>query len=126
MKQIITPDGKTVLVDLPFEGQRRRNSLGSSLRILKDLNLDGPRLTRQTDEFETPHKTTQFPREFCLLPRDMGVICPGYKRGAYLENFYYRHAENRCERFIYNGCGNFTQRFIQADTHIINCFYCTY
>lgn len=47
----------------------------------------------------------RFPPRFCELDLDSGILCPGIKRGIYLDQFYYDAASNRCGHFIYNGCG---------------------
>lgn len=53
----------------------------------------------------------KFPGTFCKLQRDNGIICPGIKRGNYLDQFYFDDERNRCVKFIYNGCGGNANRF---------------
>lgn len=53
----------------------------------------------------------KFPLVFCELERDNGIVCPGVKRGNYMNQFYYDPIINRCQHFVYNGCGGNANRF---------------
>lgn len=103
-------DGQKVYVDNPLEF----TAPGSSFDGIADgghLMMNGmPRRTRQTgsgyDAFPQNVGSDKFPHAFCDLERDTGIICPGVRRGVFLEQFYYDSETDRCSHFVYNGCGN--------------------
>ncbi len=53
----------------------------------------------------------KFPLVFCELERDNGIVCPGVRRGNFMDQFYYEPNANRCQHFVYNGCGGNANRF---------------
>jgi hypothetical protein len=63
----------------------------------------------------------KFPIVFCTLPLDLGSICPGVKRGSYLEQFFYDSRVNRCAPFVYSGCGGNANRFSSMWECTQNC-----
>jgi len=74
-------------------------------KAFKDLDIS------RNGNSENSYGKRKFPVMFCNLQRDNGVICPGIKRGNYLNQYFFDDGKNRCIPFVYNGCGGNANRF---------------
>jgi len=84
------------------------NAYGAEALFLQDLEeLAGSVLIKRSNGDISAKKRIKrkYPLVFCSMERDAGYICTGVKRGHYLEQFYYDKEKGKCERMIYNGCG---------------------
>ncbi|CAG7730650.1 unnamed protein product [Allacma fusca] len=82
----------------------RKVSSGNKFGVLADFEITAPKkLSIATKR--------RFPLSLCELEWDSGLICPGIRRGSYLDQFHYDQKSNTCEHFIYNGCGGNANRY---------------